>query len=253
MPSRENILQTLKIALEPVAWVHAMWEAGAAAFDRIDDWSDIDIYVVCDDDKQEAVFLIVEEALNNKFGIDLKYAIPLPPGNFYLQRFYLLEGVSAFELVDLAVFKLSSPEKFLEPEIHGIVKFLFNKNNIVNIPEADGLKINRALKEKIKEIAQRIEIFKVMVNKEIYRGNFIEAFDYYKMFTLTPLVDLLRIKYTPFHYNFRTRYIHYELPPEIVSRLASFYYLQDLDELDAKNKEANMWMEDLISELKKEY
>ncbi|HDS09566.1 MAG TPA: hypothetical protein ENN73_05000 [Firmicutes bacterium] len=252
MSSRDKIHKSLKKALEPVDWIYALWEAGAAAFDRVDQWSDIDIYVVCDDDKVNDVFEIAEKKLNEDFGIDLKYTVPLPKENFYQQHFYLLEGFSAFELIDLAVFKKGCPEKFLEPEIHGNAKFIFNKNDLVKIPELDGVELNKTLHERVKEIAVRTEMFKAMVNKEIYRGNFIEAFDYYKMFTLSGLVDLLRIKYTPFHHNFRTRYIHYELPPEIVSRLASFYYLQDLDDLDARNKEALMWIEDLIEELKKE-
>ena len=246
MSDRVKIVDKIKVVLEPVDFIHAMWEAGAAAFDRVDEWSDIDLYIISDDDKQEDVFPVIETVLESEFGIDLKYIVPLPPGHFYLQRFYRLNGSDPYELIDLAVFKLGYPDKFLEKEIHGTAKFHFNKNNIIQVPELDNKKLDIIIQHRFEEIKVRFEMFEVMVLKEIHRGNFIEAFDYYKMFTLTPLVELLRIKYSPRHHNFRTRYIHYELPPEIVSRLAGFYYLQDLDDLSEKNKTASVWIKELL-------
>ena len=37
---REKILEVLRQTLEPRAEVHAMWEGGAAVFQRVDEWSD---------------------------------------------------------------------------------------------------------------------------------------------------------------------------------------------------------------------
>ena len=47
--TRSAILTTLRQALEPLPYVHAMWEGGAAAFGRVDEWSDIDLQVDADD------------------------------------------------------------------------------------------------------------------------------------------------------------------------------------------------------------
>jgi len=63
MFSRDSIVRLLTEALRPLPYVHAFWEAGAAAFNRVDEWSDIDLYIVVDD--AEAVsetFLVVEKA-----------------------------------------------------------------------------------------------------------------------------------------------------------------------------------------------
>ena len=44
--TRDSIIRTLTAELQPLPSVHAFWEAGAAAFNRIDEWSDIDLYIV---------------------------------------------------------------------------------------------------------------------------------------------------------------------------------------------------------------
>jgi len=49
--TREIIIQTLVDALKPLDYIYAFWEGDAAAFDRIDEWSDIDLYLVVDERK----------------------------------------------------------------------------------------------------------------------------------------------------------------------------------------------------------
>ena len=249
MSERNKIIEIIKNAIMPLDYIYAMWEAGAAAFNRVDEWSDIDLYVVSDDDKRAEVFPIIEEALGEEFGIEHKYIVSLPPDNMYLQCFYRLKGINPFEVVDLAVFKLSQHSEFLVREIHGEAVFHFNKDNKVVIPEFDKEKNEQVISARLKALVSRFEMFKIFTEKEIHRGNFIEAFDFYRMFNLSPLIELLRIKYTPHHHGFRSTYIQHELPPEIVSRLASFYYIPDLDGLDAKVKESNMWIEKLLEKL----
>ncbi|MBF8284247.1 MAG: Nucleotidyltransferase protein, partial [Anaerolineales bacterium] len=42
--TRSSILTALRAALEPLPYVHAIWEGGAAAFGRVDEWSDCDFH-----------------------------------------------------------------------------------------------------------------------------------------------------------------------------------------------------------------
>ena len=138
---RDEILAALKAALEPLEYVHAMWEGGAISFGRTDEMSDIDLYVDVEDSRVADVFPVVEEALERVSGIKLKYEVPLPPSNPYAQAFYRLKGASEFLLVDLAVMRHGAEDKFLEPEIHGKALFHFNKANAVRIPKVDGEKL----------------------------------------------------------------------------------------------------------------
>jgi len=47
--TRERIIATLVTSLQPMSYIYALWEAGAASFNRIDQWSDIDLYLVVED------------------------------------------------------------------------------------------------------------------------------------------------------------------------------------------------------------
>ena len=62
--------------LQPLPYVHAFWEAGATAFNRIDEWSDIDLYIVVDDAAAVSeTFLIVEKTLTALSPIRLRHEV----------------------------------------------------------------------------------------------------------------------------------------------------------------------------------
>ena len=49
--SRKVIIKTLINSLEPIYYIHAFWEGGAAAFNSVDQRSEIDLYLVVDDER----------------------------------------------------------------------------------------------------------------------------------------------------------------------------------------------------------
>jgi hypothetical protein len=62
-------------------------------------------------------------------------------------------------------------------------------------------------------------------------------------------VTVLRIKHSPAHYDFKTRYVHYELPAEITKKLKALYFVTNEDELQEKYDEASKWFRKIASEL----
>lgn len=90
--TRNTIIQTLTKALKPLDYIHAFWEGGAAAFHRIDEWSDIDLYLVVDDKKVHETFLTFEKTLKTLSPIKQKYEIPHPPQSGVFQAFYRLQN-----------------------------------------------------------------------------------------------------------------------------------------------------------------
>src|SRR2546428_3857696 len=218
--SRDSIVRLLTEALRPLPYVHAFWEAGAAALNRVDEWSDIDLYIVVDD--AEAVsetFQIVEKALTDLSAICLKHEVSWSPTSGIYQKFYRLEGTSEFLLVDLAVMTLSAPDKFLVREIHGEAVFLFNKEASVRIPPLDTEAFVRGLLERRRRLRERMELFGPFVPKEIHRGQWLEGLEFYRALVLPSLVEALRMQHGPVHYDFRMRYVHRELPPKVLRRL----------------------------------
>jgi predicted nucleotidyltransferase len=245
--SRKQIIEALIEALKPLDYIYAFYEGGAAAFKRIDEWSDIDLYIIVDDNKVDETFIAVEKALKALSPLKQKFAVPQLPWPGVSQAFYKLENASDYLLIDLAILKLSSPEKFLEPEIHGNVVFYFNKNGKVKPDLFDKEAFSRKLQARLERLQARFAMFNNFVQKELNRGNYVEAVELYHAFTLASLTEVLRIKYNPFHHDFKMRYVHYELPKEIVQKLADLSFIKDKKDLQEKYDEASRWFQEIIS------
>jgi hypothetical protein len=249
MLTRNIIIQTLEKALKPLDYVHAFWEGGAIAFNRIDRWSDIDLYAAVDDSKVDEAFLEIEKTLKTLSPIRQKLEVPQLPWPGISQAFYKLENASEYLLIDFAVIKLSAPDKLLEPEIHGDIVFYFNKKDRIKIPKLDKNAFAEKLHARVERLKVRFELFNSFAQKEINRGNSLEAIDVYQTLTLATLVEALRIKHNPFHYNFRIRYVHYELPSKIVKKLEHLYFVKNEKDLQEKYREASKWFHEAISEI----
>lgn len=250
--TRETIVKALVDALKRLEYVHAFYEGGAISHGRLDEWSDVDAYVVVDDDKSSEAFQAVEKTLQSLSPIKQKYDVPQTGFQGIVQAFYRLERASEYLVIDLAVVTLSAPDKLLEPKVHGPAKFYFNKNNRIQPPSFDKAEFTRKLQIRLDQLKARFSMFNCFIQKEINRGNFVEAIDLYHNLTLGLLVEVLRIKHNPIHHDFKTRYIHHELPPEIVSRLKRLYFVKDEKDLKRKYDEANRWFQETIVTIRHE-
>jgi len=250
--TRDIIIQKLVDALKTLDYVHAFWEGGAAAFKRIDEWSDIDLYLVVDDKEVDKTFFAVENALRSLSPIKQKFEVQHPQKSGLFQAFYKLEDASEYIVIDLAVLTLASPDKFLEPEIHGEVVFYFNKSNEVRPPALDKDALVKKLKGRVERLKARFNMFNSFVQKEINRGNYLEAIDLYHALTLATLVEALRIKYNPVHHDFKMRYIHYELPSEAIRKLKHLYFVEGEKDLQERYREAVKWVHKIMSEIDQE-
>jgi len=247
--TRNIILNTLIGVLEPLNYVHALYEGGAAAFNRIDKWSDIDLYLIVDDEKVDEAFLAIENALRSLSPIKQKFKTPQLPWPGVSQAFYKLENTSDYLLIDLAVIKLSAPEKFLEPQIHGNAVFYINKSARISHPRLDKEAFLNKLEGRLEMLQARFALFNNFVQKEINRGNYLEAIEWYHGFTLATLVEALRLKYNPVHHDFRLRYIHHELPPETIKKLEGLYFIKDQKDLQEKYRNASRWFREIMSNI----
>jgi hypothetical protein len=247
--TRNTITQALTDVLKPLDYVHAFYEAGAIAFNRIDRWSDIDFYIVVDDEKVNQSFQEVENALKTLSPIKQKLDIPQTgwPGVF--QAFYRLENASEHLIIDLAILKISCPDKFLEPRIHGNAVFHFNKSDKMKPPLFDGVAFVTKVHARLERLQAKFGMFNNFVQKEINRGNSLEALDLYHGLTLAMLVEALRIKHNPLHHEFKMRYVHYELPSSTIEKLERLYFVKGLKDLQRKYCEATEWFQKTMSEI----
>jgi hypothetical protein len=247
--NRAEIIQALVYALKPLEYVHAFWEGGAAAFNRIDEWSDIDVNIVVEDNKVEEGFAVIEKALKSLSPIKQKREIAHPSESGISQVFYRLQDASEYLLIDLAIFNLSSPEKFLEPETHGKSVFYFNKSDKIKIPTLNKNELIKKLQKRLVDLRARFDMFNVFVQKEMNRANHVEAVDLYHRITLASLIEALRIRHNPVHHEFRTRYIHYELPSETLQKLERLHFVKNEEDLQEKYDDATKWFGEAIAEI----
>lgn len=248
--SRKHIIKTIVNVLKPLDFVRALWEGGAAAFGRVDKWSDIDIMVVSRDDAINKVFRAVESAFKKVSEIEFSYKVPESVSGGFSQKFYKLEGTDKFLLIDFAVAKKSKKDKYLEKEIHGKAVIHFDKDNITSVKPIDKRFFQKNLETILDSIIIRFETFNEFFVKDFNRKHYIEAIDFYNNFILGSLVNLLRIKHSPFHYNFRTKYTYYDFPPKITRKLESLYFVKDKGNLLKKYVLAKKWFYSLAKELR---
>lgn len=245
--SREDILSALRNALEPLDFVNAMWEGGAAAFQRVDEWSDIDLQIDVADECVDEAVRVVEDVLRALSPIDLRYEVPRPSWHGHFQAFYRLEKASPYLLLDFVVIQHSNPNKFLEKEIHGMARVHFDKCGVVQSPPMDIPVFVELLKKRVETLRITFEMYQVFTHKEIHRGNSLEALLYYNGLILRPLVELLRIVHCPQRYNFHTRYVYYELPADIVSRLEALYFLPNPQAIGPAQEDARRLFYDTLA------
>ncbi|MFN8372197.1 MAG: nucleotidyltransferase domain-containing protein [Anaerolineae bacterium] len=249
MLTRETILTTLENALQPLPYVHAMWQGGASSFDRVDQWSDIDLQVISDDERISDVFKVVEDALRSLSPIELRYEFPQPTWHGHFQTFYRLKDASPFLLLDFVVQKRTNNNRFLQPEIHGEPIIHFDKEHWLKIPPLDVEAHLLAIRERIEALRVLCDLFTVLTLKEIHRHNSIEALAFYQSWTLRPLVEVLRIQHDPVRYNFHTRYIHYALPPGGADPPRTAVYIGSAQDLEARFETASAWFREALAQV----
>jgi len=236
-------------ALEPLDYARALFEGGALGFDRVDEWSDIDLGLMVEDDRVEEAFDKVDEVLESLSGIALRYRLPEPTWHGSPQCFYRLRDASEFLLVDLCIMRKSDDEDLWPFEIHGTPVVHFDKDGAFKGSTYDPEKVAEAIGKRLDELKTIFEMFQILTLKELNRGNVIEAMPFYLGYTFRPLVELLRMKHCPQRYNYHTRYVHYDLPGEVVKRLEPLIYIKDPVELKAAFETAGEWFRQLADEM----
>ena len=237
---RDKILEKLITTLEPLDFALALWQGGGAASGYTDEWSDIDIHVIVQDDRVEETFDIVETSLKSISEIKFKYRIPEPTWHGHSQCFYQLAGANPFLAIDFVVMKLSNSNHFLEVERHGQALFGFDKGNYLVPPALDRNEHFSKMQERFEHLKKTFGFMQIFVKKEINRRHFIEAVAGYHNYTLNGLVEVLAMVYRPYKYDFKFRYISRDFPADVIARLEPLFSIVDIDDLAEKQHSAEL-------------
>lgn len=235
---RNKIIEIIIASLEPLDFVLALWQGGSAARGYVDEWSDIDIQVIVQDDRVQETFDVVEKTLKTISDIRFQYRIPEPTWHGHSQCFYQLAEISPFLIVDFVVTKLSNPNRFLEEERHGKAVIGFDKANLLVLPPLNRTEHFAKMQSRFVTLKAQFDFWQVFVKKEINRRRLAEAIARYHSYTLQPMIELLGMVYRPYQYDFGFRYINRDFPAEVVARVEPLFCVNDLADLAEKQQVA---------------
>jgi hypothetical protein len=246
---RADIVEALRGAVEPLPWVHALWEGGSASFGRADEWSDVDVGVAVDDGRVEEAFAEAEAALGALGAVAERWVVN-PAHHAKPQRMYRFREEGA-PLVDLGVLPASTrPEdRFLERRRHGQPRVVFDRSGFTADTAPDAAAWRERLRRRVAELRSRVEFLRGYPVKSARRGDLPEAISFYQAFVLRPLVEVLRIRHDPWRHDFDVRYLRHDLPEPARSRMFRLWTVRDAEDLLAKRDEAEAWFREEVRTL----
>jgi hypothetical protein len=206
MINRAKLVEIIKPWALSKPHICAAWEGGSAATNRMDQYSDLDLTLVVDDDKVEDTFTDFESFLTNQFQIIRKYRLPEPAWHGFSQCFYQIDQLTPYLYLDIAVMKKSQPEKLMEEDRHGIAHVWIDKDNIYHPSPSSKEVINQRVNKMIESIKQTDFIMMIEIEKGIERGLFLDVFPTYYSFIGRHMAILLNALHRPEKVDFGLRY-----------------------------------------------
>ncbi len=231
-------------ALRPLPHVFAGWEGGSAAFDLVDEYSDIDLNFLLDDAALvDSLYAVVESALETVSPISTTHFEP--PG-----RYYKLRDGGDFLLVDVCIYQPGSLSECLDVDRHGKIRQLFDKGQWLR-SETSSVVSQRATRAKRRDdLEEWFSVSQSFVRKAIMRGHEVEALAAFWGYTLKPLVEILRMRYCPARWDFGMRYLQRDLPGPVYDELRGIMFVGESVDLAEKLAKAVAWGERLLRESK---
>ncbi|HOP26075.1 MAG TPA: hypothetical protein PK907_10240 [Candidatus Sabulitectum sp.] len=234
-------------------WVLGIWEGGSAATGRLDDLSDLDLGLVVEDERVEETFRLFEELLARHYPVKTSFRVPEPSWHGHSQCYYFCENYPPLFYVDLLVEKRSAEDRLMEPDRHGESVIWLNRGNILNpVPTPEDEMLTRTLGF-FRAMVKTLPISLAETEKQILRGNPIDAMLEYQGLVQRRLAGLLNLKYRPSKYDFGIRYGGTEYPPEVAGRVSELMYAGNIQELPGKLREISEWISRLVEELEERY
>jgi predicted nucleotidyltransferase len=222
---RRTVIEALIARLLPISAVRACFEGGSAATGRLDDFSDIDLYVVAPLSSADSAFEAVEAALA-AHGIEHSWRVEPPPFPDTAQRFYFLADAPRFFAVDCVVASESGIEPFLERERHGEPLVYFDRSSKIRARPVDRERLSDRRTHRWRQLQGAVPLYSMLVEKELARGRPLDALGFYQAM-VRALLEVFGHVYRPERFDFGWRYVESELPEDARALLAHYAYVAD--------------------------
>lgn len=251
---RYTIIDVIRDKFISMNEVHAYWLEGADALNAVDEYSDIDIWLDVEDGYEDIVFQLAEDEFLRLGNLDFKFSVNHKHPKIK-QNYYHIEGTSEYLIIDFCIQSHSRDRnevKYVDGDILEFPKVIFDKSGVITISiseeQIDICLIRNIINEVIGKYKQHSRVIKY-----VERNNYPEAFIYYLKYVADPLIELLRIKYTPKYHYLHLIHISNHMPQEEINRLEYYYQISSLNDIRIKTIEAKETCNKLIKEVEKIY
>lgn len=226
------------------------WVGGSAATGGWDEWSDLDVEVLCTPGETSAVYDRLLKLARARFPIDHVWELPLamwPDGrqcfiNLQHRAGALLEPT---RIVDLHLSDCTDAHRHVDVRRHGTPVVLLDPEGRLVLQHDDQAAIDEAVAEAVEQARQRRGTAEWLVNRAIARDQMPEAVELYLRFGLGVVVRLLRVRHCPWRHDFGLRYLHTDLPAGAAERVTAL--LPGSAPLPALSSACFAWMDELLA------
>ncbi|MCD4706534.1 MAG: aminoglycoside 6-adenylyltransferase [Candidatus Sabulitectum sp.] len=243
--TRQKIISTLHESLVSNPKILAMWLEGADATNTVDEYSDIDLCCSVKTGAIAEVMYHAQKTLENLNSLDLVET--LDAGEDYRHTVFHLAGTSDYLLVDFNLF-VDRGSSFIKADEIEKPLVLFDRGSVIQYLSQEEYLAKKKNSQRIQELRNTIAQSS-RIEKYVKRGLFPEAYGYYQRWLLAPLIEILRMLYTPLHPDYHIVHISRHLPDDILMRLEELFKINSVTEIEAKSKEALLFFNETLAEL----
>jgi len=245
MERRKEIIDKLRSSLESNSSVFAFFIEGADVHGTVDEYSDIDLRIVIEEENMENVIQAIETALPN---IDFKLE-HTRPGYDWPKMLYHVQGTSKFLIIDITLQSYSESTNVKASGKHT----LFDKKGVIETEAESKNNEHKDIMDRIENIETRVSLRNMCLERELKRENYLDALKIYHDLILDKLVEALRLLHCPQWPNIGLKHASVDLPGEIVQEIEDLYRTNSIEEIQEKSKKADELLKKTLEELKTKF
>ena len=233
--------------------VLVVWVGGSAATGGWDEWSDLDVDLLCTPGAHDATYDRLLARMRADFDVDHMWELPLdvwPDGRQCFVNMQHRPGLleEPTRMIDLHLSSLSEEHTRIDVRRHGTPIVLHDPDGLIELRHDDEAELRAAIDTAVEQVRQRRGTGEWLVNRALARGHDAEAVDLYLRFALGPVVRLLRVEHCPWRHDYGLRYLSEDLPPDVAARVATLVPgAEGAGGLRAQSTACFEWLDELLS------
>ena len=253
MQIRDQIIERLRERLQDCEPVYALWLEGADGLGRVDEYSDIDVWLDVEDGWEEKALDVCLGVLKEFGPLDFVETFEHPHPKIFQYNAHIT-GTPEFLLLDICVQSHSRGSEgctFVRDDVAEFPVILFDKASIIQIikePPVNQAEVQKVFRQCVDTFDQQSRL-----RKYLLRAKFLEATAYYGKYVCEPLITMYRLVHTPRHYEYYLVHITDHLPAEAVKNLETLHAFRSLEDITRNLSLANRLFAELKGQLLEKY